>query len=224
MTISDGGRVEVADTLKILERGSVTIDGGTLQTDTLDNQVGGTLTVVSGELMVVDMIGDLLIDGGVYAPGASPALSTITGDYTQGALGTLEIELAGLAAGTEYDVLDISGSASLGGTLDVALLGSFIPTIDDAFTFMIARDGFERDINDNIISFDTLLQPILSGGFFKLVFGTDSLTGYDYAQLLFSGTDVSAVPLPPSAWMFLSGLFGIGFVRRRRRLAAVARI
>ena len=39
--------------------------------------------------------GDLLQQGGTLAPGNSPGLTTITGDYTL-AGGVLELELAGL--------------------------------------------------------------------------------------------------------------------------------
>ncbi|MCP3908914.1 MAG: hypothetical protein GY712_12965 [Oceanicoccus sp.] len=46
-------------------------------------------------------------------------MTTIEGDYQQTAEATLAIELGGLLRGTEYDVLDVSGTLNLAGTLQV---------------------------------------------------------------------------------------------------------
>ncbi|HEX5928062.1 MAG TPA: hypothetical protein VFY48_01580 [Solirubrobacterales bacterium] len=54
--------------------------------------------------------------GGTVAPGASPGTLTLSGNYTQGAGGSLEIEVAGTGAG-QFDKLAVSGNANLGGTL-----------------------------------------------------------------------------------------------------------
>ena len=51
-------------------------------------------------------------------PEASPAITTVDGQYTLNS-GTLQIEIGGLLAGTEYDMLDVTGSVLLGGALEV---------------------------------------------------------------------------------------------------------
>src|SRR5262249_53350246 len=63
--------------------------------------------------------------GGTVSPGNSPGCMTITGNYTQGAGGTLSIEIAGTTACTQYDQLTVTGTATLGGTLNVSLLSGF---------------------------------------------------------------------------------------------------
>ena len=70
-------------------------------------------------------------------PGGSPGLLAISGNYSQGANGHLQIELAGTTAGTGYDQLSVGGAASLSGTLDVSFLNSFVPGPGNVFTTMV---------------------------------------------------------------------------------------
>ena len=61
--------------------------------------------------------------------------------------GGLQIQLAGTGA-DELDVLDVGGSAQLGGTLAVHLEGSFMPRVGDTFRFLNATSmsGVERAV------------------------------------------------------------------------------
>ncbi|MCI0676992.1 MAG: dockerin type I domain-containing protein [Phycisphaerales bacterium] len=115
---------------------------------------GGTasLTVANGALVEADTViiyeGDLLrgnatVDAnlvntnlGMVSPGLSPGLLTIDGNYTQTAGATLDIELGGTISATEYDVLSITGAASLNGHLEVTLFGGFVPDIGDDFLIL----------------------------------------------------------------------------------------
>jgi hypothetical protein len=54
--------------------------------------------------------------------------------------GTLEIELAGSAAG-QFDAIRHSGVATLGGALDVSLSGGFMPAIGDMFEIIVGTGG-----------------------------------------------------------------------------------
>ena len=64
------------------------------------------------------------------APGHSPAVVSITGDYAQGADATLEIEVTGTSVGEAgYDQLSVSGTAALDGTLDIQTDASFTPSV-----------------------------------------------------------------------------------------------
>jgi uncharacterized repeat protein (TIGR01451 family) len=73
-------------------------------------------------------------------PGNSPGTITISGNYTQTAAGTLNIELDGTGAGL-FSVLNIGGTATLGGTLNVTLGGGFVPAVSEAFQIMTFTDG-----------------------------------------------------------------------------------
>jgi len=73
---------------------------------------------------------------GIVSPGASPGMLTITGNYTQGASGVLEMQIGGLVAGTDYDQLRVGGTTSLAGTLNTALINGFVPPTGSTFTLV----------------------------------------------------------------------------------------
>jgi hypothetical protein len=113
-----GGTVDINGTLALVDgSGIADLTGGTL---------GGSGTID----------GSLVADGGTVAPG-DPTTLTITGDYTETAAGTLELELGGTAPGA-YDTLAVGGTATLGGTLDVVLFGGFQPQAGQLFTIITA--------------------------------------------------------------------------------------
>src|SRR5262249_62212147 len=53
--------------------------------------------------------------------------------YTQTCTGALNVDLGGTTAGTQYDRLAVSGTASLGGTLNIAVINGFQPALGNAF-------------------------------------------------------------------------------------------
>jgi hypothetical protein len=55
----------------------------------------------------------------------SPGILTIVGDYTQTSGGVLVVEIGGLNPGTDFDQLNITGQATLDGTLTVNLINGF---------------------------------------------------------------------------------------------------
>ena len=73
---------------------------------------------------------------GGFAPGDSPALVTVEGSANLGASNTLFMEIGGLLAGTEFDVVDIAGSLTAGGILDIALINAFAPSAGDVFDLL----------------------------------------------------------------------------------------
>jgi hypothetical protein len=77
------------------------------------------------------------------SPGASPGRLSIAGSYTETPDARLQIEIGGPAAGTDYDQLTVSGTATLAGTLAVSLLNGFVPAPDNMFTVLVhtARSG-----------------------------------------------------------------------------------
>ena len=108
--------------------------GGTLNIAmSLDVLTGG---VLGGSRLIVGNVNNI---GGTVAPGASPGVLTINGNYVQGPSGTLAIQLGGTAAGTQYDQLVVTGNAALGGTLAVTLLNGFVPA--DGSKFSVVQCG-----------------------------------------------------------------------------------
>jgi hypothetical protein len=148
-TATSQGGVEVAG-------GTVTIGAG--QTFVFNNsyhQTSGITDIAAGGVLAAGGLfqGSLTVTGGVFggggqvtgsltntsgtvAPGASPGTLTITGNYTQGAGATLEIDVDNAVQGTGYDHVSVGGSATLDGTVTVVQGAGFDPLETDVFQFL----------------------------------------------------------------------------------------
>jgi hypothetical protein len=101
----------------------------------------GTLAFQGGELRGSGPIsGGLNNTGATVRPGGTGLAGAIaiSGAYTQGAGGTLVTEVGGLNAGTQYDQLNVGGTATLDGTFQVSLLGGFTPPTGSQFQLLNA--------------------------------------------------------------------------------------
>jgi hypothetical protein len=112
--------------------GVYNLSGGSLSAETV-LVGGGDFNMTGGTFSATNFMGDLTQAGGTLSPGASPGTMTVTGDYSLNS-GDLFIELDGLAAGTQYDQLIVTGDVSLAGdlTLDVG----FSPSLGNMFTII----------------------------------------------------------------------------------------
>lgn len=120
--------------------------------------IPNSVLIGNGELIGdnSDIQGNIVNNGGILKPGQSPGRFDAMMDYTQGPGAGLEIELAGTTAETEYDVLAVGQTATLGGTLEVLLLDGFVPSPGDTFEFLTAASVVGQ--------FDTELLPEGPGG------------------------------------------------------------
>jgi len=95
--------------------------------------------------------GTLLGNGGTIAAHVSssgtviPAASLtttgklgITGAYTQTAAGALDANIAGAGSG-QFNMLNVTGTATIGGTLNIGLLDNFVPAVGDTFEILMAK-------------------------------------------------------------------------------------
>ncbi len=95
-----------------------------------------TVVVNPGETLGGNWVGNYDIqNNGVVSPGHSPGFEDVV-NFSQGAGGTLLIEIAGKTAGTQYDQVRASGLAQLDGTLKVELLNGYVPQVGDTFDIM----------------------------------------------------------------------------------------
>jgi hypothetical protein len=154
------------------------------------NSGGGTVNCDAGTCSGEGTIGgDLNNNGGTVSPGNSPGRMAVDGDFSQAVDGTLFIELAGTDAGSQHDVMQVDGEASLGGALEVSLLDGFEPQFGDTFDIL--------DLASLTGEFDKLLLPGLAAG---LAWDTTSL---------YADGGLSVVPEPSTfvlavaAWLFL---------------------
>ncbi len=72
---------------------------------------------------------------GDLKPGNSPASVSFGGDVVLGVDSTLTMEIGGVNAGSQYDVIDVAGKLSLGGSLKVSLINGFVPASGQSFDF-----------------------------------------------------------------------------------------
>jgi fibronectin-binding autotransporter adhesin len=109
--------------------GSLLLTGGSIS-------ALGTLDLQAGALSGTGTVTANVQTAAALSLGADIGTLTVGGDYTQLPAGQLTIRLGGLATGTQYDQLIVSGTASLAGTLALALTGGFTPAAGTVFTVM----------------------------------------------------------------------------------------
>jgi hypothetical protein len=125
----------------LFPNGLVRLQGGTFGTSAISFEGGGQFQWTSGTLHVGIFEGNLTApSGGTLAPGRSAGSTTVLGEYTQSTGATLEIEIGGTATATEFDFVDVTGTATLGGELQLALINDFVPDPDDEFIVFNAGD------------------------------------------------------------------------------------
>ncbi|MFT5124282.1 MAG: cytoskeletal protein CcmA (bactofilin family) [Verrucomicrobiales bacterium] len=133
----------------VTNAGTFTIDGTNLNKGIRTFTQTGTLIARNGS----SVTGAFTNDGLLEVDGTL----TINGNFTQTISGSLDIDIDGSAPSTDYDVLAITGSASLSGTLNLTT-------------------GFTALLND---TFDILTYTSLSGTF-DTVNGIDLGAGLQY--------------------------------------------
>ena len=156
--------------------------------------------------------GSLFFEGDLN-PGNSPGLVSVEGDLPLGVNSHTIMEIAGLDRGSQYDAFDIGGMLQLGGELDVTRYnlggGLFDPQLGESF------DLFAADTITG--SFDLVTLAALGDGLgWQLEILPDAIGTTDVVRL---NVVPSQVPVPPSVWLFGSGLLGLIGIARRRRAA-----
>ena len=166
----------------------------------------------NGTLEFTNPAGGGVVDLGTVAPGNSPGVLTIAGDFTftnpngfGASGGRLLIELGGTIAGTEYDVLHVLGDMDLaGGVLELVAIDGFTPGAGDIFAFLRV-DGR------------------ITGSFASLVDHTGlglTLDDLQFGPGGLIGLNVAAVPEPAEQALLLVGLGVIAWSVRRSRATA----
>ncbi|MBX3426671.1 MAG: hypothetical protein KF688_13410 [Pirellulales bacterium] len=145
--------------------------GGTFAAAELRLQPGGDLTATNGLTVLSTgflegsgrVVGSVNNAGGSISPGnglSGIGRIDIDGDYVQGAGAIMSIRLAGTdnsnPLAPQYDRVEVSGAADLGGALAVHLATFFTPQIGDSFGVLVAGGGFD--------GFDSYLLPTLPAG------------------------------------------------------------
>jgi hypothetical protein len=137
--IQTGGETSLGDSVltaaNVLIQGGIIHHGGTINGNV--NVSRGTIAPTSGGGGGnVDLGGFLIVVPGSYAiPG--PDNMTINGNLALGVDAHYSMVIRNNTAG-EFDTMNVSGSATFGGTLDVSLINHFVPQPGDSFTVLTA--------------------------------------------------------------------------------------
>jgi outer membrane autotransporter protein len=165
----------------------VKVGTGTLTLSGANTYTGGT--VLSAGTLVVNNaqalgLGNVTVNGGILT--ADPQPINVKGNYTQSAGGTLQLQVAGTAAG-QYDFLNVSGNASLGGTLQLLNLG-YKPKAGDQLTLVTAGGTVSG-------KFSPFVNPFATGSGYNTI---DLIYGKNSVLLAFLNNPVPPVgPKPP---------------------------
>jgi outer membrane autotransporter protein len=126
--------------------GTTTINGGSL---IVDGSIASPQTLVNTGAFLGGRgtIGGNVVNSGIVGQFNSPGTLTITGNYTQNAGGTLQIQIAGLGA-SQHDLLAVNGHANLAGTLQLVRLGGFNLSPGDQIVFLTANNGVSGTFNN----------------------------------------------------------------------------
>jgi outer membrane autotransporter protein len=129
-----------ADTLTLTGNntysGATTVSGGTLLVN--GSSANSAVTIGSGgTLGGSGTVGSTTVQsGGTLAPGNSPGLLTVAGNLTLNAGSVTRMEIDGATRGTQYDAIDVTGTATLAGTLD--LVFGYMPTAGTQYNLINA--------------------------------------------------------------------------------------
>ena len=151
------------NTGKLIKSGGLAVSSFASQFKVI-NKIGGVIDVASGEFDfanleneqggIIQGVGTIDVpsnftNNGITSPGNSAGMLSYIGNFFPSATAVLDIQIGGLIPG-EYDLLNVTGSAKLNGTLKVYLTNGFIPAAGDSFVVLTTTSA----ITDSFVTFD----------------------------------------------------------------------
>jgi hypothetical protein len=150
-TLTTSGSFTNAGTLTVATGSTFTLNGGgtytqTGGTTTVDGLLKSSVTTAAlnlngGSLFGTGMLGFGVVDSGIITPAdskTSAGMLAVSGTYHQNSGGALNIAIGGTTPGTKYDQLNVTGAATLNGTLNLSLINGFVPTVGSTFEILNA--------------------------------------------------------------------------------------
>lgn len=188
--------------------GATGVSAGTLVIN--GNISTSSLTTVSGTgtLEGTGQVGALeATSGGTVAPGSSPGI-LYAGNTNLGSGSTLAIEINGNTVGSGYDQLNVSGTVTLAGLLDVSL--GYTP-VENSLFFILANNDTDA-VSGTFSGLSNESWFSVGSQLFRISYfgdtASNSFTG---------GNDVVLMAVPEPGAALLGGLGALALLRRRRR-------
>jgi hypothetical protein len=213
VNVTDGALLTTTRTVEVSDvdgegTGFLTVSsGGTVVADTVRVNGGGVLSGNGGTIQA-----DVILNGGIIAPGASPGILNIDGNLSV-LSGLLSFEVAGTGIGM-FDQLNISQSLFSTGSgpfaIEIRFMDLFVPQDGDVFSLLNVGGSAPDFGNPDEVTFS----------FFGLGAGQelaiDFSNGGFSARVLGDGNRVGATPIPlPASLPLLLGAFALLRVFRR---------
>ncbi|MBX3412189.1 MAG: PEP-CTERM sorting domain-containing protein [Pirellulales bacterium] len=198
--VVDNGYVSIATHLMINATSEVNVSQGGMVTIGQAIPISDAVVMGEGGLLsgAGTIVGNIVNDGGVVSPGFSPGKLDVVGNYLQGSFGSLDLEIGGLLPG-QYDQLSVTGNLSLAGTVNIAFIDGFLPSVGDQFDFFQVGGTF--DLSEATLQWN------------------NAPAGFQYSTAFQDGlysVHITAVPEPSTLVLAACGALGIlGFARRR---------
>ena len=206
-TLTKEGLGEIAIRNNLVSGGGTVNSGNqfpdSAQSPSLANSTGSAIIVMAGTLAGNGSVGgDLINNGGTASPSSVDSMFGILfveGDFEQIDPGILELEVAGLTPGMEYDQLNVTGAVKLGGTLSITLLG----------------DPSQAQIGATL---DIIVSDQIMGGFdaFELPLGPGGAPLLNLITLGGGTLQLQVIPLPAVFPLFLVAVISVGVAARNR--------
>ena len=229
-----GGELRVLDGAVAVLSGAYNLSGGSLRTPVLSKSAGGEFTFTGGVLSAQTVSFDLVNQGGVISPGNSPGTMHVAGDLTLN-VGSLLVELAGTGAG-QFDEVIVDGALSAGGTMTVAVLPGYSPSVGDEFDVLdfssasgsfalelpALAEGLAWDASELLVTGELRVTDADFDGdldvdgddFLTWQRGAADATGFALWQSEFGAITGNLVPEPATRWLVWMAL-ALGAVLRR---------
>jgi hypothetical protein len=162
------GATYVSAGAALTSTGGVNIQGGVLSGS---GTINASVTIQNGgTLSGSETINGNVTNAGLIEVGGAGATGVlmINGNYTQTGTGILNIEIGGASAGSGFDQLRVSSTATLGGTLNVSLLNGYVPP--HGTTFQILTFGSRGSSTFQTTNIDPAFQdPVYNQGDVTLI-------------------------------------------------------
>ncbi len=149
---------------------SYTQTAGTTTVDGVLTAAGG-VTIQAGKVFGRGTIASTVVSSGSVTAGdsATKAGKLSLSTYTQNSSGSLNVQVGGLTAGTQYSQLAVANGVRLKGTLNIKVINGFIPAIGNSFIILTGNpvSGTFGTVNGT---------TIITGGHFTVTYNPTNVT------------------------------------------------